>query len=128
MTDIRTYQQDIADEWLPLRIAGSLDSGATDTEYTPVHERIMAADTAAPTKLDMVALAETVLIAVDTDMDKERQRLSAIEERMSDFVQRLRNLEHALEDKRTMRLDWEARIYAEEDAKDAMLTTKDATE
>lgn len=93
MTDIRTYQQDIADEWLPLRIAGSLDSGATDTEYTPVHERICAADDHYATKLDMVALAETILEAVDTDMDKERKRICAIEERMADVVQRLRNLE-----------------------------------
>jgi hypothetical protein len=43
MTDTRTYQADAADEWLPLRIAGSLDNGALDTEYTPRPERIICA-------------------------------------------------------------------------------------
>jgi hypothetical protein len=42
MTDTRTYQADAADEWLPLRIAGSLDNGAIDVEYSPVHK--IAAD------------------------------------------------------------------------------------
>jgi hypothetical protein len=43
MTDTRTYQADAADEWLPLRIAGSLDNGTLDTEYTPRPERIICA-------------------------------------------------------------------------------------
>jgi hypothetical protein len=39
---INEYAADAADEWLPLRIAGSLDNGAIDVEYSPVHK--IAAD------------------------------------------------------------------------------------
>jgi hypothetical protein len=40
---INEYAADAADEWLPLRIAGSLDNGATDAEYTPIHEPLVRA-------------------------------------------------------------------------------------